>query len=137
MIYWYMYIYIYDILIYVHNFTQNKMWNVFFIFAKIDSLLCKYFWNKKKRQKKGSRGVVRILSRGGLHFFLSRRSQHPLGPKNSLKFIDFTGPGGCLGTVVHWVCHLCIEDFASSPFKWFVKQENRFFAGNSNIFFVF
>jgi len=35
------------------------------------------------------------LSWGGLKFYyLSRGAQHPLGPENPLKSIDFTGPGG-------------------------------------------
>ena len=31
---------------------------------------------------------------GDLHFFLSGGAQHPLGPEDSLKSIDFTGTGG-------------------------------------------
>jgi len=42
-----------------------------------------------------SRGVLRNLSRGGglKFFYLSGGgAQHPLGPENPLKSIDFTGP---------------------------------------------
>ena len=36
-----------------------------------------------------------ICPGGGLNFFLSMRwAQHPLGPENPLKSIDFTGPEG-------------------------------------------
>ena len=42
------------------------------------------------------RGVYSGICLGGLTFFyLSMgRAQHPLGPENPLKSIDFTGPGG-------------------------------------------
>jgi len=40
------------------------------------------------------------LSRGGLKFFLfSGGAQHPLGPENPLKSIDFTGSGGGLAPI--------------------------------------
>ena len=64
------------------------------------------FWNKAYRLSLCSisvalslRDVFRNLSKGGgLKFFLfpGRGTQHPLGPKNILKAIDFTGPGGGL-----------------------------------------
>ena len=41
----------------------------------------------------GGGGRSQKFARGGLIFFLSRRAQHPLGPENPLKSIDFTGPG--------------------------------------------
>ena len=44
-------------------------------------------------------GVFRSLSKGGglkLFFFFPGEAQHPLGPENPLKLIDFTGPGGWL-----------------------------------------
>ena len=43
---------------------------------------------------------------GGLNFFFNQGGlQHPLGPENSLKSIDFTGPGGSLAP----------PDYASVP----------------------
>ena len=48
------------------------------------------------REEGAGRGVFRNLFRGGLKFFFSFQggAQHPLGPENPLKSIDFTGPGG-------------------------------------------
>ena len=44
--------------------------------------------------KGGDRSVVRNLSRKGLNFFSFQvGAQQPSGPENSLKTIDFTGPG--------------------------------------------
>ena len=38
-------------------------------------------------------GRIQEFVHGGLKFFsLSRGAQHPLGPENPLKSIDFTGP---------------------------------------------
>ena len=40
-------------------------------------------------------GRIQEFVQGGLHFFLfPGGAQHPLGPENPLKSIDFTGPGG-------------------------------------------
>ena len=43
------------------------------------------------------RGVFRNMSKGGLHFFLSRRGggQHLLGSKNSLRIQNFQRTWGC------------------------------------------
>ena len=47
-----------------------------------------------------TRGIFRNLSRGGLHFFPGG-AQHPLGPENPLKSIDFTGPWGSLAPIAY------------------------------------
>jgi len=42
-----------------------------------------------------SGAYLTICPGGGLNFSLSRwGAQHPLGPENPLKLIDFIGPGG-------------------------------------------
>ena len=55
--------------------------------------------------KGGDRSVVRNLSRKGAYFFLFQvGAQQPSGPENSLKTIDFTGPGrGLSPHSPHWL----------------------------------
>ena len=54
-------------------------------------------WRKKLVRNQNSKWKVvfiRNLNRGGLNFILfPRGAQHPLGPENPLKSIEFTGPG--------------------------------------------
>ena len=64
---------------------------------KAKNLLAVHLENFEANRSMGtSRGVFRNLSRGGgLNFFLSPGgAQHPLGPENPMKSIEFTGPGG-------------------------------------------
>ena len=55
------------------------------------------------------RGVSRNLSRVGLIFFLfpGGGAQHPLGPENPLKLIDFTGPEYASEKINHKNCEMC------------------------------
>ena len=50
-------------------------------------MIIKYGWIQGRIQE--------FVQGGGLNFFLFQGgAQHPLGPENPLKSIDFTGPAG-------------------------------------------
>ena len=57
--------------------------------------------NNESVESVSNRGVFRNLSREGVLIFFSFQgeAQHPLGPENPLKSINFTGPGGGLAPI--------------------------------------